>query len=83
MHLSVTTTPQVCFGIDYDFANHKCYLHTDSSICGPFDETILTPMNLSPMESVVNVILCKFQDLLFYDGILESVFLGSYCDMET
>ena len=26
------TTPQLCFGIDYDFATHKCYQHVSATV---------------------------------------------------
>ena len=50
---------QICFGIDYDFATHKCYFHTDSDLC-PNVEIIPTPASLVEMPSVINIILCKY-----------------------
>lgn len=53
---TVATTPQLCFGIDYDFATHKCYLHVDSTLCA--DPTVITPEQLSPRASSINILLC-------------------------
>ena len=25
---TIAASPQLCFGVDYDFAHHTCYLHT-------------------------------------------------------
>lgn len=50
---------QICFGIDYDFATHKCYFHTDESLC-PNLLTIPTPIQLVAAPSVINILLCEY-----------------------
>lgn len=49
---------QICFGIDYDFATHKCYFHTNELLCPPV-EIIPTPASVVPAPSVINILLCK------------------------
>lgn len=29
---TAASTPQLCFGIDYDFATHKCFHHTSATV---------------------------------------------------
>ena len=59
-------TPQLCFGVDYDFADHTCYFHTNIAICGGNDDDNaipLTPVSLFANPSTINILICKyFQD---------------------
>lgn len=54
---SVAATPQLCFAIDYDFASHKCYIHTNFEMCAD-TATAVTPNLLVKNPSSVNVLLC-------------------------
>ena len=51
---------QTCFAIDYDFSSHKCYLHTDETICVLNQVTVQTPRRLSPSPGGINIILCEY-----------------------
>ena len=63
---------QVCFGINYDFATHKCYFLTNNyprlqrvqqatfSLCPVVGgEIVRVPVDLRPNPSVITVLLCK------------------------
>ena len=54
---AITTTPQLCFGIDYNFGTHKCYFHTNSGLC---PTTVVTPAQLTAMADSINILLCKY-----------------------
>jgi len=59
---SVRLTPQLCFGVDYDFATHECHAHIRSdadflNLCTDVD-TIVTPALLYPNPSSVNILIC-------------------------
>ena len=58
-HIPEELAQQVCFGIDYDFGSHKCYFHTDETLCPELTPTIPTPVQLVEAPSVVNILLCK------------------------
>ena len=30
--MDILASPQICFGIDYDFSTHKCYFHTRAGV---------------------------------------------------
>lgn len=91
-------TPQLCFGIDYDFADHKCQFHTSVSIytqvvaaTGDLDVADLIlqgipggivclflsdddvprqPQNLVADSSVVNIVICKYEESMFKLSII-------------
>lgn len=57
----VPATPQLCFGIDYDFADHKCFFHvTLTAVCGATDNTdpITTPVTQYAKATSINILLC-------------------------
>ena len=71
IHLS----PQLCFGVDYDFADHTCYLHTMLSATATgaggemfgvpggincFNDPVIPPVNLVPKASAITVVICKY-----------------------
>ena len=67
---------QTCFGLDYNFSNHKCFFHLNDVLC-PMVDVIPTPEQLVAAPSVVNIVLCNqkhehhvdniriFSDILF------------------
>ena len=59
-HIPTVVDDQVCFGIDYDFGSHKCYFHTDPTLCPELLTVIPTPVQLVEAPSVVNILLCEF-----------------------
>ena len=63
---------QICFGVNYDFATHKCYFLTNNfprlleaqqpvfSLCPVVGgEIVRVPVDLQPNPSVITVLLCK------------------------
>jgi hypothetical protein len=57
----ILQSPQLCFGIDYDFAAHKCYFHTLVKVCGAADAAvILTSAQTYAKASSVNILLCEY-----------------------
>ena len=58
----ISTTPQLCFGVDFNFADHTCYFHTNIETCGgndSADEFPVTPVNTIANPNTVNVLICK------------------------
>ena len=61
-------TPQLCYGIDYDFATHKCYFHTLATvdtlvglpggiICNAAPP--VPPANLVARAGTITIVICK------------------------
>ena len=71
---TAATTPQICFGIDYDFATHRCYHHVSATVLSNagteilegFPTGIMCDMGLTPAtgllanSNVVNIVICKY-----------------------
>ena len=65
-HVPEELAGQVCFGIDYDFGSHKCYFHTDETLCPELVTVIPTPVQLVEAPSVVNILLCEWRQYSFH-----------------
>jgi len=55
------STPQLCFGIDYDFSDHSCYFHTNIAVCGGNADANAIPYNpvqQHPKSSSVSIQIC-------------------------
>ena len=62
-------TPQLCFGIDYDFSDHSCFFHVNIAICGGIASTLalpITPVNVFANPSNVNILMCKLSFVISY-----------------
>jgi len=63
---TINSTPQICFGVDYNFGTHECHAHirhagaapTYTQLCPDADDPIKTPASTYPNPSVVNIIIC-------------------------
>ena len=54
---NIANDNQVCFGIDFNFNNHQCYIHTDEDICD-FIDTPFLPNNQFDKAGVYSAYLC-------------------------
>ena len=55
----VATNPMVCFGIDWDFEEKKCWHHFDEGLCVDTDP-VTTPVRMTPSVSGINILVCKY-----------------------
>jgi len=63
---TINSTPQICFGVDYNFASHECFAHirhgatapTYQQLCPDADDPIKTSHASYPNPSVVNILIC-------------------------
>lgn len=65
---TVLSTPQICFGIDYDFASHKCYFHTSVTIFNAPDD--VEPLLLGITDGVVCHVNTTATSPIVPDGLI-------------
>jgi hypothetical protein len=54
---NIATENQICFGFDFDFSTHKCFLHVNSNICNAA-ATIVAPATAFANAGRISVQLC-------------------------
>ncbi|KAK2167100.1 hypothetical protein LSH36_32g17006 [Paralvinella palmiformis] len=65
---AINLSLQICFGIDYDFSNHKCYFHVNNNVppnqfCPANGLMPGVPRDAVANPTVVSILLCKYMYL--------------------